>query len=367
MRSLARSSSPPTVSRPGSRRSARRSRRSSSPGSTRSRSCRGPSCRTGRSISSTVCRSSSAPTGGELDTHAKRLLTAQVVAIASFLLFPLRFTFERPATDGVFGDLFRVLTAFDQPFNQAPSLHIALLVILWALFARKLHGVGRVVLHAWFALIGVSVLTTWQHHFIDLPTGALLGFFCLWLWPQDQPAPFVAARWTREPRRLALASRYAVGALAAAALAIVNGGAALVAALGHGGARLRRAQLRVARPVRVPEARRPPFAGRCRAPRAVPRRRSRQCLGMDARAFAVRSRRRRCLARANAVARGARARRIRGCRRPHLRNADRSAAVASTSIFRCSTSRCRIAPRLARRWRRSSDCDRKGACSFAAR
>jgi len=98
-----------------------------------------------------VCASRS-----ELDTHAKRLLTAQVIAIASFLLFPLRFTFDRPETGGVFGDLFRVLAAFDQPFNQAPSLHIA--------------------------LIGVSVLTTWQHHFIDLPTGALLGFFCLWLW-----------------------------------------------------------------------------------------------------------------------------------------------------------------------------------------
>ena len=163
----------------------------------------------------------------ELDTHAKRLLTAQVVAIASFLLLPLRFTFERPETGGVFGGLFRLLTAFDQPFNQAPSLHIALLVILWALFARRLHGMWRSVFHAWFALIGVSVLTTWQHHFIDLPTGALLGFFCLWLWPQEQPAPFVAARWTRDRRSLALALRYAIGALAAAALAIVNGGAAL--------------------------------------------------------------------------------------------------------------------------------------------
>jgi protein-tyrosine phosphatase/membrane-associated phospholipid phosphatase len=163
----------------------------------------------------------------ELDTHAKRMLTAQIVAIASFLLFPLRFTFQRPETGGVFGDLFRLLTAFDQPFNQAPSLHVALLVILWALFARRLHGVARIALHAWLALIGVSVLTTWQHHFVDLPTGALLGFLCLWLWPQEQPAPFVTARWTRDPRRSALALRYAIGALAAAALAIVNGGAAL--------------------------------------------------------------------------------------------------------------------------------------------
>ena len=163
----------------------------------------------------------------ELDTHAKRLLTAQVVAVVSFVALPLRFTFDRPETGGVFGDLFRVLTAFDQPFNQAPSLHIALLVILWALFAQKVRGVARVVLHAWFALIGVSVLTTWQHHFIDLPTGALLGFFCLWLWPQDGPTPLAAASRTSDPRRVALALRYALGAVAVAALAFAGGGAAL--------------------------------------------------------------------------------------------------------------------------------------------
>ena len=76
----------------------------------------------------------------ELDTHAKRLLTAQVVAVVSFLVLPLRFTFARPETGGVFGDLFSVLAAFDLPFNQAPSLHVALLIILWGLYSRRLHG-----------------------------------------------------------------------------------------------------------------------------------------------------------------------------------------------------------------------------------
>ena len=31
----------------------------------------------------------------ELDNHARRLLTAQIVAVTCFILFPLRFTFER--------------------------------------------------------------------------------------------------------------------------------------------------------------------------------------------------------------------------------------------------------------------------------
>jgi hypothetical protein len=64
----------------------------------------------------------------ELDVHVRRLLLAQAVAVACFLLFPLRFTFARPETAGVFGWMFDVLTGFDKPFNQAPSLHIALLV-----------------------------------------------------------------------------------------------------------------------------------------------------------------------------------------------------------------------------------------------
>ena len=72
-------------------------------------------------------------TRGELDTHAKRLLAAQVICVTAFLLVPLRFTFERPPVHGAFGFLFDVLAGFDRPHNQAPSLHIALLVILWPL------------------------------------------------------------------------------------------------------------------------------------------------------------------------------------------------------------------------------------------
>ena len=72
----------------------------------------------------------------ELDTHARRLLTAQVIAVTCFILFPLTFTFARPEADGLAGLLFDSLGRFDKPFNQAPSLHIALLVILWDRYAR---------------------------------------------------------------------------------------------------------------------------------------------------------------------------------------------------------------------------------------
>jgi protein-tyrosine phosphatase len=160
----------------------------------------------------------------ELDVHALRLLAAQIACVACFLLFPLRFTFERPDTAGLFGWMFDVLMGFDKPFNQAPSLHIALLVVLWPLYLRRA-GRWRWLVHAWFVLIGASVLTTYQHHFVDLPTGALAGLLCLWLIPEHGRSPLAGARLSGDARRRQLALRYAAGALLAAAPAFWLGGA----------------------------------------------------------------------------------------------------------------------------------------------
>jgi membrane-associated phospholipid phosphatase len=159
----------------------------------------------------------------ELDTQAHRLLTAQIIAVTCFILFPLRFTFARPRATGVAGLLFDALTSFDKPFNQAPSLHIALLVILWPLYARHVPRRSLWLLHPWFALLFVSVLTTYQHHFIDLPTGALLGFFCLWLWPDGAASPIQGARLTQDRKRRRLAACYVSGAALFAASSLAGG------------------------------------------------------------------------------------------------------------------------------------------------
>lgn len=161
----------------------------------------------------------------ELKQHALRLLTAQVIAVSCFLLWPLRFTFERPELDGVFGWLFAVLAGFDKPFNQAPSLHIALLVVVWVMFQRHTQGPWRWLVHAWFALIGLSVLTTYQHHFIDLPTGALAGWLCVWLWPLEHPSPLLSARLRTGSKHRSLALRYACAAVLLAIPAFSLGGA----------------------------------------------------------------------------------------------------------------------------------------------
>jgi len=75
----------------------------------------------------------------------------------------------------------------------------------------------------WFALLFVSVLTTYQHHFIDLPTGALLGFFCLWLWPDAATSPAAGARLTFDPKRRRLAACYLAGAVLSTAPAFAGG------------------------------------------------------------------------------------------------------------------------------------------------
>jgi membrane-associated phospholipid phosphatase len=166
-------------------------------------------------------------TRSELDTHGKRLLTAQIVAVACFLLVPLRFAFARPEIDGFAGFLFDSLTSFDKPFNQAPSLHIALLVILWPLYTRHVPGWGRWPLHVWFALVGISVLTTYQHHFIDVPTGVLLGFLCLWVWPEHDVSPLSRVVLTDDRQRRRMAARWTAAAAAMAGLAAAFGGVGL--------------------------------------------------------------------------------------------------------------------------------------------
>ncbi|MDR3086946.1 MAG: phosphatase PAP2/dual specificity phosphatase family protein, partial [Azoarcus sp.] len=153
-----------------------------------------------------------------------RYLAAQVIAISCFLLWPLRFAFERPPVEGFLGAFFNVLTVFDLPYNQSPSLHIAVLVIMWRQFATlKTPPAARFVIHGWAILIGVSVLTTWQHHFIDIPTGLAAGLVCLWLWPDAARTPL-----QREAgfRRFGIVACYGLGAALALTLAITLGGVA---------------------------------------------------------------------------------------------------------------------------------------------
>jgi protein-tyrosine phosphatase len=158
----------------------------------------------------------------ELDRHARRLLSAQIVAVLIFIAVPLQFSWPKEETTGLSGFLFEALGAFDKPFNQAPSLHVALTVILWSLYRRHLPRQVLPLFHAWSALVVVSVMTTFQHHFIDIPTGALLGLLCVWAWPQIGPSPLACLALVRDSDRRRLAALYLLSAVIVAALTMIS-------------------------------------------------------------------------------------------------------------------------------------------------
>ena len=125
----------------------------------------------------------------EQNRYVARLVSAQIVATTCFMLFPLHFGWPKPPTDGLWGVMFDSLVAFDLPYNQSPSLHIALSIIVGAFYWTRFPKI-RLPILLWQSLIALSVLTTYQHHFIDVPTGALLGWLVLWAIPQRGVSPF---------------------------------------------------------------------------------------------------------------------------------------------------------------------------------
>ena len=116
----------------------------------------------------------------ELVTFSKRIVAAILVAGVCFLLFPLRFAFERPQADGWLGAVFDWFREMDRPYNLLPSLHIALRGILAELYARHTRGLLRHASNLWFVLVGLSAVLTYQHHVMDVLAGFALGAYCLY-------------------------------------------------------------------------------------------------------------------------------------------------------------------------------------------
>ena len=132
-----------------------------------------------------------------LHRYMAQLLLAQVIAVSCFVLWPLQFSWVKPQADGVSGWLFASLAAFDQPYNQAPSLHIILTILVgrfywnyWSNYSTSWVPWVRMLWAAWLGLIALSVLTTYQHHFIDIPCGLAVGALIAWLFPNEEPYPW---------------------------------------------------------------------------------------------------------------------------------------------------------------------------------
>jgi protein-tyrosine phosphatase/membrane-associated phospholipid phosphatase len=142
----------------------------------------------------------------ELVALSKRMATAILIAGLCFVLFPLRFAFERSQVSGWLGAFFDWFQGIDRPYNLVPSLHIALCVILSELYARHSGGLLRYASNLWFILIGFSAVLTYQHHLVDVVGGFALGAYCLYF--IREPTPRLPAN--GNPR---VGAWYAIGAL----------------------------------------------------------------------------------------------------------------------------------------------------------
>ncbi|MDO5046750.1 phosphatase PAP2/dual specificity phosphatase family protein [Campylobacter sp.] len=159
----------------------------------------------------------------ELNRYTAQLLLSQLIAVVFFILFPLQISWSKPESFGISKFLFDSLAAFDMPFNQAPSLHIILCVVVGSLYISKTNKIWiKAIILAWFVLIALSVLTTYQHHFIDIPTGLLVGFLVLAVAPIE--GEILKFNLAHTKAHLKWASFYALLAVIFAVLAFWLGG-----------------------------------------------------------------------------------------------------------------------------------------------
>ena len=92
------------------------------------------------------------------------------------MLWPLQLSSARPELDSTFWrPFFDYLNFVDRPYNQLPSLHVAYCVVFWSAFKQGLAALLKWGLGIWLSLVAVATLFTYQHHFLDVLAGLLLG------------------------------------------------------------------------------------------------------------------------------------------------------------------------------------------------
>lgn len=120
--------------------------------------------------------------------YLRRAVLLAVVALVIFMVLPTRTdreTIKHQAAslgEGPTARLYRNMVAIDEPgANAAPSLHVGLSGLLaWALI-RDFPRWWWVIVPG-IGLIWLSTLFTWQHHLIDVATGAGLALLFALTW-----------------------------------------------------------------------------------------------------------------------------------------------------------------------------------------
>ncbi|WP_374328627.1 phosphatase PAP2 family protein [Azonexus sp.] len=108
----------------------------------------------------------------------------QVAALAAgtvFMLWPTTLVYPDYAGAGLSSTLLAGLLAVDSAQNCFPSLHMALTTLAILALDDPRRPLRKLLLWAWGALIGFSILQLRRHLAIDLVSGVALGFAAAWL------------------------------------------------------------------------------------------------------------------------------------------------------------------------------------------
>lgn len=119
----------------------------------------------------------------DLYQFAKQLCVAQFIAMLCFMLFPTRNNRDLSVVDGIQGDIFDQLKSFDAGYNMMPSLHIAVLIIVWAHPMKDQFPKMKGLWNTYALLVAISTLVTWQHYLLDVLAGGLLGWAMIKIFP----------------------------------------------------------------------------------------------------------------------------------------------------------------------------------------
>lgn len=139
---------------------------------------------------------------------ALRNFFAIIISVLVFVLWPMKFTFTKPPVDNFLFEMLKM----DLPYNQLPSLHVSLAVILWASMKHTIHATWiKAILFIWLILIVLSTLLVYQHHFIDIPTGFAVGVLVVYLFNEKRANYFTNSFTT--PRHIKIGLYYLVFAI----------------------------------------------------------------------------------------------------------------------------------------------------------
>lgn len=151
----------------------------------------------------------------QLRVLSQRLLICTVVACLAFVLWPLQLSSVRPEMkSGVWAPFFAYLNFVDRPYNQLPSLHVAYSLVLWCALKHARPALLQWLLGICLAVVGISTLFVYQHHFWDVVAGLLLGGLSLGL---------VLPLTHLQRYQPAVALHYALAALGSIFLSVVTG------------------------------------------------------------------------------------------------------------------------------------------------